>query len=105
MSHYPGPTTFPGDDFYPGDHIAKFRPPVVTHYFRITGSLFGQADSGLSVWRDAAGAWHQGANPTAETVATATRFYGGGRVHPVDDPEHHELLNAGYGAYIIEEHP
>lgn len=77
-------------------------PPTREVPFRIEGGLMGLTSYGQSLWR-IDGAWHLGFIPSAEQVAAADRFYGGGRVYALTSTERDDLVAAGYGAYITQE--
>jgi hypothetical protein len=84
-------------------------------YFRHLGAWA----TGLTVWRDQAGVWHESIEPYAggatttvhdgstttvtgpdEGTATAVVVYEGGHVHTITDEEAADLVAAGYGDYI-----
>lgn len=98
----PRASLFPGATTFPGINRSSFLPPTQDVPFRIERGLFGMTTRGLTVWRTD-GVWRQGFIPTAEQVAAADRFYGGGRIHELTPDERDELVAAGFGAYITEE--
>ena len=101
---YPSPGLFPGPTLFPaGTDTWTFTTPTQEVYVRLAPgtNLIGSYTCGLSVWRSA-GTWGQGLAPSAELVASADRFYGGGRIHTLNVHERDDLIAGGYGAYIKE---
>lgn len=99
------PPTTDGNPVTDGSH------PLWRHY--------GAWSTGLTVWKDESGVWHQALSPylggdtstvhhgdtttttgPAPGLATAQVVYLGGHVHEITDAEATELTAAGYGDYI-----
>jgi hypothetical protein len=82
------------------EHTFLLTTPSQTVYTRLAGrGLFASTEWALTLWR-IDGQWFSGRNPTADQVAAADRFYGGGRIHHVSADEAAELSDAGFGSCI-----
>jgi hypothetical protein len=62
--------------------------------------LIGWIPYGKTVWRDAAGQWHEKYAPQIADTEGASVVYGGGRTYPLGDQERLDLIAGGYGDYI-----
>lgn len=58
---------------------------------------------GITIMKDALGAWRQVRYPAQTEIEIAQRVYLGGRRHIISSSEADELIGAGFGAYILLE--
>jgi hypothetical protein len=70
-------------DYWQSDRPLRYRIPIAISLVKVDG-----------VWREVA-------QPSEELVNASTYYFPGGRVHPIGDDVATELINAGYGAYVL----
>lgn len=82
---------------FTGPVVYDYRPLEVTWP---PNRLVAYYAYGKTVWRDAAGGWHDKYAPSPDDLDGADRIYPGGRLNPVTQEQAAELVAAGYGDYL-----
>src|SRR5690349_17553873 len=92
------PTAAVPGDVYPGQVFRQFNPPRKRRRMDDRDRLFGRMSlsEGLTVLKQADGAYITVEVPTPEQEATAVAVYAGGHIHEVALVEADALTAAGY---------
>ena len=99
---YPGSPVYPGSAVYPGTTgVTVFTPPQRKQTVQVEGALRYSFQVGHTVWRDAAGVWHEREVPYDGDLVGARVLTTGAPV-VVDPTTADELTAAGIGTITQE---